>query len=702
MGTAYETLVGPPPEVRKYEWHHWYSRLLERRIAECNKARATTYYFAQAGNDTTGNGTIGNPYKTIAKAQALIDASSGNIACLFKRGDEWRETVGIYSSKLNVTIGDYGTALGTGAKPFFNRFTIDYLDAANPWTLAAGNRYTLAETTTVAWVREKNDRLNPYTKVASASEVEATPRSWYWAANVLHINAGTGVDPNTRDFEAVVANGDTGVELAGDGGLIKNIRADGWGMDLANTNNQKHGIKASPNGTDAVLVVGCESYYTSAHCMAYYGGGTVSNSGGIATFIDCVAGFPLQNASGETVFNSYVYGGDQETIFHNCRTQYGTLPEGTAAYSSRGTSVYQHTNGDGTPSALYIVYGHQTLASDWPVNVGVNGVNCQTASQLSDCRAFNIFETQEFAPVGQTNGSTRHIAQQNIANVNCVWRVKPKQLTTGALAASTQTGWAINCLLDVDMVNQTSRIGVWNTSGDTNTMKLWHCLFYIRGNKSTPFSLDYDAYGGVSSFCTGAELKNSIVLLKDPGGANYVAFNGDGTKMVANAYSIDSFTDSTTVRRYGMDTAHVEVSSADEFEITEPASPSPLYQNGITTLGVEYDVRMRPRDPSAPTIGPFEPWVASIPASDMVATINGAVSTINTYLTDGRVKLSPVDGISDQSMREALLAYIAGKSAVVDNGNGTKTITYRKQDGTTAKLAITFNTSGEFIATMVG
>jgi hypothetical protein len=188
-------------------------------------------------------------------------------------------------------------------------------------------------------------------------------------------------------------------------------------------------------------------------------------------------------------------------------------------------------------------------------------------------------------------------------------------------------------------------------------------------------------------------MKNSVVALKDPGGNNYVAFNGDGAKMVANAYSVDSFTDSTGTRRYSVDTARVEASAADGFESLAVASTSPLYQKGVD-LGVEYDLNLRPRNPLAPTIGPFEPWVASVPASDVVATID-------TYLTDGRVKLSAVDGISDSSMREALLAYIAGKSAVVDNGNGTKTITYKKQDGATAKLAITFNTSGEFVATMV-
>ena len=60
-----------------------------------------------------------------------------------------------------------------------------------------------------------------------------------------------------------------------------------------------------------------------------------------------------------------------------------------------------------------------------------------------------------------------------------------------------------------------------------------------------------------------------------------------------------------------------------------------------------------------------------------------------------------VDGMTDASFKEAMLAYIGGKSSVVDNGDGTRTITYKKQDGITSKLVITFNANGEFTETQV-
>ena len=38
-------------------------------------ALITTYYFSSVGNDATGNGTIGNPYQTIAKANSIAYAT---------------------------------------------------------------------------------------------------------------------------------------------------------------------------------------------------------------------------------------------------------------------------------------------------------------------------------------------------------------------------------------------------------------------------------------------------------------------------------------------------------------------------------------------------------------------------------------------------------------------------------------------------
>ncbi|HEX4124252.1 MAG TPA: hypothetical protein VHY37_05950 [Tepidisphaeraceae bacterium] len=116
MASTYSTLVGAPPHPKTFAFRDWYSRLLGLRISYSAQARPTNYYFAQAGNDSTGSGTQASPYKTIAKANALVAAGSGNIGCFFNRGDTWTETAGLTDDgKPNVTFGAYGAA--GAAKP---------------------------------------------------------------------------------------------------------------------------------------------------------------------------------------------------------------------------------------------------------------------------------------------------------------------------------------------------------------------------------------------------------------------------------------------------------------------------------------------------------------------------------------------------------------------------------------------------------
>lgn len=57
---------------------------------------------------------------------------------------------------------------------------------------------------------------------------------------------------------------------------------------------------------------------------------------------------------------------------------------------------------------------------------------------------------------------------------------------------------------------------------------------------------------------------------------------------------------------------------------------------------------------------------------------------------------STVDGVTIQSLFEILIATWAGKSANTDNGDGTQTIIYYYQDGTTPKLTTTYDSEGEW------
>jgi len=97
---------------------------------------ATDYYFANSGDDTTGDGSIGNPYKTITKLNTLSLVAGDTV--YFNRGDTWRFTSDAFldmrsgDSTGRITYKDYGT----GSKPLFLG-SFNYSETAN-WTRTGG------------------------------------------------------------------------------------------------------------------------------------------------------------------------------------------------------------------------------------------------------------------------------------------------------------------------------------------------------------------------------------------------------------------------------------------------------------------------------------------------------------------------------------------------------------------------------------
>lgn len=103
--------------------------------------QATNYYFANSGNDITGAGTIGNPYKTTSKVEAL--ALVGGDTVFFKRGDTFVSTEIMYVEGGTVGNPVVFTAYGTGAKPIITTYgDIPNWRTAGNWTNIGGNVWT--------------------------------------------------------------------------------------------------------------------------------------------------------------------------------------------------------------------------------------------------------------------------------------------------------------------------------------------------------------------------------------------------------------------------------------------------------------------------------------------------------------------------------------------------------------------------------
>lgn len=91
----YQELVGAPPAPTEMAFKEWLDKLVGLRLQSSPLNREQTYYFAQDGDDETGDGSIRAPWKSLDKAQGVLNryAQSGNFKglCLrFRSGDIWR------------------------------------------------------------------------------------------------------------------------------------------------------------------------------------------------------------------------------------------------------------------------------------------------------------------------------------------------------------------------------------------------------------------------------------------------------------------------------------------------------------------------------------------------------------------------------------------------------------------------------------
>ena len=85
----------------------------------------TTYYFAESGNDSTGDGSLDAPWQTFAKAADEVRDRDGAIRCLFQRGDTFEiEAEEEFFDEVGDPLILFG-AYGEGDRPLFTADTVD-------------------------------------------------------------------------------------------------------------------------------------------------------------------------------------------------------------------------------------------------------------------------------------------------------------------------------------------------------------------------------------------------------------------------------------------------------------------------------------------------------------------------------------------------------------------------------------------------
>lgn len=241
---------------------------------------ATYYIDYKNGNDTTGDGSSGAPYKTISKGLTV----AGNNDTLLLRGtsatDEIHRVSGVTSSETGFTI-----AADTGHYPVVSG-SVGYAS----WTLTADQTYTYETAYTPATCYMVWEGTTFYTSVASIAAVEATECTFYadLAGDLLYIHVAGGGPPGTLEVHA----GNTVLTMSGTGATVRGVTFEHglFNLILSGTNatvdqctlqwpyhistNASYGISVASTGA---LVKNCRFYnYHGRGINAGTGAGTLT------------------------------------------------------------------------------------------------------------------------------------------------------------------------------------------------------------------------------------------------------------------------------------------------------------------------------------------------------------------------------------------------------------------------------------------
>lgn len=616
MGTAYAAAVGNPPDPRTLPWLAWAESLVDFRRKECPAARGTTYYFSQAGDDTTGDGSEASPWKTLAKAHAIIDASSGDVACLFKRGDVWVEVpavvfgqnaanstgaAAVLSTKPNVTIGAYGL----GDRP---RFDHPHQTYTTGWALDTGTTYVRSEPTEIAWLA-RVDRNDPLRHVSSAADCRLTSSSWFWdsANEDLYVNLG-GTDPSTVTLSGVHANNHSCFRVTGDGSRVASLDGWGWGINPQDTNSHHYFINLAPTGTDAVYVYNCRASYGSAHVLASWNQG----SGGIVTFEECEANWPSYLSVTQN-FNLYSAGGNNENILWNCRARYGALPDGAGTYTIPTTSAaFNGHTGPLDTSYLQLAWGLFCDGSAYPVGwPGEWGNPLAASGDLTACRAWMVgMVTEKVAGAGNGYRLAPNLA--DCAQFNCRATLRPSNLSIEALTNLDQDGWAWNNIYDIDLIDVGARrFGGFNGSvtNGSAAAKFWLNTIIVRnratgsGSVNHTWGIDADCFAGGNQTGNSMSFRGNLYAGENTNNRVHLGL-GINSTFSHNAYF--GITAASGGRlNPASDTNGVTLLTLPNPNLS-PDLESPLYLAGPSDLGIEYDADWSPRTAASPSIGALE------------------------------------------------------------------------------------------------
>lgn len=666
-----EDLVGPMPLPSSLEYLRWEdsARAYVREV-RCPRLRDTVYYIDPAGSDAANGLTTGTAWQTWARVQTFIAGWSqvaGGVTFLFKRGGVWDYAGGLDTlGKDFMSFSDYGT----GAYPLLNAFVNKFASGGSLWTLASGARYTTT-VASIGTIRRQTQRKREFTKVASTAEVEATPNSWFWSGNTLHLHiigpAGTAVDPDTIALEYTLAatTSVSGIKIdaASDGIHVSNLRFDGQGYTGFADGLQSYGVSSAVNGTNVAYIGNVQAYFHNRHNLGHNGGGSGSNVGGLSVFENCELGKCWESAAIPLIH--YAGGGDHEGIYYNCTIENGTVRENATRNYPTGVGFYCHSNaGVGTVGFISI----RNLKCPKPKDgYGVAGTatfsNVKPQTTLAACRVVEIGSIYEAGQYGGGDGFLPWGANVYYANRKLhFWSRNTGSNESMCTVASADNpnagGWDRNSVIDLDLSDIPTARGYFAIYNPTVSLlsfpDLGHVHIRIYNPNRLNFCINYDqlfANGTTTTNAAGTTVKNSIVqYLRD----DTVEANTMRLGMVDSAIALQN-------------NAYIGLDAGVGLNLNGHANTvNPVYLGGYMQLWAdptafdelagkaigglcEYDHNLSPRNYVAPTIGPFEVYDPS-----------------QYYPSLAELQAAQAEGIADL-INDAVLAGLASINATVRN-----------------------------------
>ena len=557
---------------------------------------------------------------------------------------------GLSINTPNVTVTDYGdgspghTAAST--KPVLSQFNTPYYISAWQTNSQRGdgltNTYTQSETGNVAWVRIAGDTTSLLRKQTSAADVDANPGSWYADGGRVWVSPlprSGPVNNGIRLYEAVYSSHAVGI-VVGDvpGVRLHNIRVDGYGASavIPDFSYNGYGIQGGVQGTNNLVVDGCECYYNGRHSIA-----NVCGQGGIVTIAGCRTAWTTSDGINTVI---YATAGGQEALFWENDAVAGQAAVGQSFFpnfAGSGIGCFAHTNG-GQPNnaqriGLFLAWGNTNEPGQYQVvsPSGPSGTDAQDFTDLVNCRSWVVGETfncreptalDATCPNATGYGAAGYGMSGNTTYINCklisrlVFLKDPVADLYGVMADASTV--FLNTTLVSDWIGASgSNFAVGrNLSGGYSLGHWYNCRvhFKLYGGGKTGWDKLCIMNNNPAS-ATTTVVQNSILSAEGmglnqgenvgQGGAFYVGLGNnanDPAQMVNNCYS--SVTDKAGVRGYDQDPHYVE---AGDLPFGHPAPGSPLLtpfsQLVLGQYRLEYDADWNLRSTRTPAIGPYEP-----------------------------------------------------------------------------------------------